>query len=62
MTDDDLIAKYAAEAKKSLAMEAEKRIKETTDAAYEAKLRAHSLFDLLETEELVPALLSGWEL
>lgn len=58
MTDDDLIAKYAAEAKKSLDMEAEKRIKETTDAAYEAKLRAHSLFDLLETEELVPALLS----
>ena len=58
MTDDDLIAKYAAEAKKSLDMEAEKRIKETTDPAYEAKLRAHSLFDLLETEELVPALLS----
>ena len=58
MTDDDLIAKYAAEAKKSLDMEAEKRIKETTDPVYEAKLRAHSLFDLLETEELVPALLS----
>ena len=58
MTDDDLIAKYAAEAKKSLDMEAKKRIKETTDPAYEAKLRALSLFDLLETEELVPALLS----
>ena len=30
MTDDDLIAKYAAEAKQSLDAEANKRIQETT--------------------------------
>ena len=31
MTDDDLIAKYAAEAKQSLDAEANKRIQETVD-------------------------------
>ena len=35
MTDDDLIAKYAAEAKQSFDAEANKRIQETTDPAYE---------------------------
>ncbi len=58
MTDDDLIAKYAAEAKQSLDAEANKRIQETVDPIREAKLRRMSLFDILDSEELVPALLS----
>ena len=58
MTDDDLIAKYAAEAKQSLDAEANKRIQETVDPIREAKLRKMSLFDILDSEELVPALLS----
>ncbi len=58
MTDDDLIAKYAAEAKQSLDAEANKRIQETVDPLREAKLRKMSLFDILDSEELVPALLS----
>ena len=58
MTDDDLVAKYAAEAKQSLDAEANKRIQETTDPIREAKLRTMSLFDILDSEELVPALLS----
>ncbi len=58
MTDDDLIAKYATEAKQSLDAEANKRIQETTDPIREAELRKMSLFDILDSEELVPALLS----
>lgn len=58
MTDDDLIAKYAAEAKKSIEDEAQKRIDEVIDPIYEAKLRGSSLFAMLESEELVPALLA----
>ena len=58
MTDDDLIAKYAAEAKQSLDAEANKRIQETVDPIREAKLRRMSLFDILDSEELVPARLS----
>ena len=50
MTDDDLIAKYAAEAKQSLDAEANKRIQETTDPIREAKLRRMSLFDILDSE------------
>ena len=44
MTDDDLIAKYAAEAKKSIEEEAQKRIDEVIDPIYEAKLRAKFTF------------------
>ena len=42
MTDDDLVAKYAAEAKQSLDAEANKRIEETVDPIREAKLRSVS--------------------
>jgi len=58
MTDDDLVAKYAAEAQKSIDEEAEKRVAETVDPIYEAKLRTMSLHGLLESDELIPALLS----
>lgn len=58
MTDEDLVAKYAAEAKESLDAEAQKRIEETTDPIYDAKLRARSLFNLVDSTELVPALLA----
>jgi len=58
MTDEDLVAKYAAEAKESLDAEAQKRIEETTDPIYDAKLRAQSLFNLVDSTELVPALLA----
>lgn len=58
MTDEDLVAKYAAEAKESLDAEAQKRIEETTDPIHDAKLRAQSLFNLVDSTELVPALLA----
>ena len=58
MTDEDLVARYAAEAKESLDAEAQKRIEETTDPIYDAKLRARSLFNLVDSTELVPALLA----
>ena len=58
MTDDDLVAKYAAEAQKSIDDEAQKRIAETTDPILDAKLRKKSLFELLETDEIVLALLA----
>ena len=58
MTEDDLVAKYAAEARKSMDAEANKRIQETVDPVHEAKLLSMSIFDLLETDDLVPALLA----
>lgn len=58
MTDDDLVAKYAAEAQKSIDDEANKRIAETADPILDAKLRKRSLHTLLDTDEIVPALLA----
>ena len=58
MTDDDLVAKYAAEAQQSIDGEAQKRIAETSDPILDAKLRKKSLFGLLETDEIVLALLA----
>ena len=58
MTDDDLVAKYAAEAQQSIDDEANKRIAEIADPILDAKLRKKSLHMLLETEEIVPALLA----
>ena len=57
MTDDDLVAKYAAEAKKSM-KKRRKSVEEVIDPIYEAKLRANSLFVMLDSEDLVPALLA----
>ena len=39
MTDEDLVAKYAAEAQHSIDEEAKKRIAETSDPILDAKLR-----------------------
>ena len=58
MTEDDLVAKYAAEAKKSLDAEANKRIQETVDPVREAELLSMSIFELLDSDDLVPALLA----
>ena len=54
--DDDLVAAYAAEAK--AAMEANRRISETTDAEEEERLRNMSLKELMGSEHFVPALLA----
>ena len=58
MTDDDLVAKYAAEARKAIDDEAQRLIAETSDPILDAKLRKKSLFELLESEDIVPALLA----
>ena len=58
MTVDDLVAKYAAEAKIALQEEASKRVAESTDPVEESRLRNASLLTLLENDDLVPAILS----
>ena len=58
MEEDDLVAKYAAEAKIAMSAEAAKRIAETVDPVEEARLRSISLVTLLHTPEMVPALLA----
>ena len=58
MSEDDLVAKYAAEAKAAMSAEANRRIKETTDHETEARLRSTSLLKLIGNSEFVPALLS----
>lgn len=56
--DDDLVAKYAAEAKAAMEAEAARRVAESTDPEEEERLRNTSLFDVLESEHFVPALLA----
>ncbi len=58
MTDDDLVAKYAAEALASMKQEAQKRIDEVVDVELEDRLRQASLFTLLDGVEIIPALLA----
>ena len=58
MTVEDLVAKYAAEAKIALQEEASKRVAESTDPVEESRLRNTSLLTLLENDDLVPAILS----
>ena len=58
MTVEDLVAKYAAEAKIAIQQEASKRVAESTDPIEEARLRNTSLLTLLDDDELVPAILS----
>mgnify|MGYP001378839629 CR=1 FL=1 len=58
MTDDDLVAKYAAEALASMKQEAQKRIDEVVDVELEDRLRQTSLFTLLDGVEIIPALLA----
>lgn len=56
--DDDLVAKYAAEAKAAMDAESQRRIAETTNPEEEERLRNMSLYDLIVSEHFVPALLS----
>ena len=56
--DDDLVAKYAAEAKAAMEAEATRRVEETTDPQEEERLRNLSLHDVVETIHFIPALLA----
>ena len=56
--DDDLVAKYAAEARAAMEAEAARRVAETTDPVEEERLRNVSLHDVVETDHFVPALLA----
>jgi Fe-S cluster biogenesis protein NfuA len=56
--DDDLVAKYAAEARAAMEAEAARRIAEATDPQEEERLRNLSLNDMMDTEHFVPALLA----
>ena len=56
--DDDLVAKYAAEARAAREAEAARRVAEATNPEEEERLRTLSLFDVLESDHFVPALLS----
>ena len=56
--DDDLEAKYAAEAKAAMEAEAARRMAESTDPEEEERLRNASLHDIIKTEHFVPALLA----
>ena len=58
MTDDDLVAKYAAEAKAAMSNEARRRVDELTDPVEEQRLRSTSLLQIIGTDDFVPALLS----
>ena len=56
--DDDLVAKYAAEAKAAMEAEAARRVAEATDPQEEERLRNVSLNDVVNSEHMVPALLA----
>ena len=56
--DDDLVAKYAAEAKAAMEEEAARRVAEATDPEEEKRLRNLPLRSAVGTEHYVPALLS----
>tara|TARA_B110000444_G_scaffold126707_1_gene119237 strand:+ start:54416 stop:54877 length:462 start_codon:yes stop_codon:yes gene_type:complete len=58
MSDDDLVAKYAAEAKAAMSSEAKRRIDELTDPVEEERLRSTSLLNFIGTGDFIPALLS----
>ena len=56
--EDDLVKAYALEAQKAMEEEAKRRIAEQTDAEEEDRLRYTRIDDVVETEHLVPVLLS----
>jgi len=58
MGEDDLTDLYRNEAAKSLESEAAKRIAEVADPVRDARLRATALKDLLDSEDLVPAIIA----
>ncbi len=56
--DDDLVAKYAAEAKAAMDAEAARRIAETANVEEDHRLRNMALRDLVGSEHFVPALVA----
>ena len=56
--DDDLVAKYAAEAKAAMEAEAARRVAERSDPEEEERLRNLSLLEVRLSDHFVPALLS----
>ena len=58
MGEDDLTNLYRNEAAESLESEATKRISEAANPVRDARLRATALKDLLDSEELVPAIIA----
>ena len=56
--EDDLVKAYALEAQKAMEEEAKRRIAEQTDAEEEERLRNTRIENVVETEHLVPVLLS----
>ena len=56
--EDDLVKAYALEAQKAMEEEAKRRIAEQTDAEEEERLRNTRIEDVVETEHIVPVLLS----
>ena len=56
--EDDLVKAYALEAQNAMEEEAKRRIAEQTDAQEEERLRNTRLEDVVETEHIVPVLLS----
>ena len=59
MAGDDLADRYRAEAAKSLESEAERRIAENADPVRDARLRATPLSDLIDSDELGPAIFAS---
>jgi len=58
MSDEDLVSKYAAEALESMKLEAKKRIDDVTDKEEEKRLQSLSLIEIIDSSDIVPALLS----
>ena len=56
--EDDLVKAYALEAQKAMEEEAKRRIAEQTDAEEEERLRNTRIEDVVDTEHIVPVLLS----
>jgi len=58
MSDEDLVSKYAAEALESMKLEARKRIDDVIDKEEEKRLQSLSLIEIIDSSDIVPALLS----
>ena len=54
--EDDLVRAYALEAQKAMEAEAKRRIEETSNPEEDQRLRNLSLYEVLDSEHLVPAL------
>lgn len=54
--EDELVRAYALEAQKAMEAEAKRRIDETSNPEEDQRLRNISLYEILDSEHLVPAL------